>query len=417
MHVIRRSDRYWAGLSSDLIIEQVLMKGIKTTGGLTRGRGMSEVQRLVWLLSMHACAEVNQDMHDLSGVNYTTNEQHKDSTKARQDRDQQDTCKVLHFLEDRNPFTVDASLQSITTGVTASPAVNVDKAKKIGQDIMKSMVGQDAFDKSFKRKNQAVTLAQDKGVTINGDSLQVDPQILFQRLIAIKDRFEVETCQLFKYEMSSHPAALFKTSALPLDAKKPELAQAMQDKMKSVQQTGPAGEIQYVVDGGALLQRIPWKQGQTYKTIINNQAEYVNRKYGRAIVVFDGYEGGPSTKDAVHLKRTAGAVGPTVNFTLNMVMKCKKTDFLNNTTNKQCFINLLAAQLKINGCTKHHAIADADVLIVQTAVQAASHMNTVVIGDDTDLLILLCYHADLNSHNLFMIPEPKSTEKRKGCGI
>ena len=44
-HVIRRSDRYWAGLSSDLIIEQVLMKSIKSTGGLTREHGMSESQR------------------------------------------------------------------------------------------------------------------------------------------------------------------------------------------------------------------------------------------------------------------------------------------------------------------------------------------------------------------------------------
>ena len=128
--------------------------------------------------------------------------------------------------------------------------------------------------------------------------------------------------------------------------------------------------------------------------------------------MFDGYEAGPSTKDAVHLKRTAGAVGPTVHFTLNMVLKCKKRDFLNNTTNKQRFINLLAAKLKREGCSIHHAVSDADVLIVQTAVESASHMNTIVIGDDTDLLILLCYHADLNSHDLFMIPEPKRNSKK-----
>lgn len=47
LHVVRRSDRFWAGLSTDLIIEQVLMCNVKTTGGLTRGRGMSETQRLV----------------------------------------------------------------------------------------------------------------------------------------------------------------------------------------------------------------------------------------------------------------------------------------------------------------------------------------------------------------------------------
>ena len=55
LHVIRRSDCYWAGLSSDLVIEQVLMRSMKTNAGLTRGRGMTEQQRLIWLLSMLAC--------------------------------------------------------------------------------------------------------------------------------------------------------------------------------------------------------------------------------------------------------------------------------------------------------------------------------------------------------------------------
>ena len=50
LHVVRCSDRFWAGSSTDLIIEQVLMRSVKTTGGLTRGRGMSETQRLVWLI-------------------------------------------------------------------------------------------------------------------------------------------------------------------------------------------------------------------------------------------------------------------------------------------------------------------------------------------------------------------------------
>ena len=42
---VRRSDRYWSGLSFDLLIEQVLMRSIKSVGGLTRERGMSESQR------------------------------------------------------------------------------------------------------------------------------------------------------------------------------------------------------------------------------------------------------------------------------------------------------------------------------------------------------------------------------------
>ena len=56
LHVIRRSDHYWAGLSSDLVIEQVLMRSMKRRGGLTRGRGKTEQQRV-----MPACAEINSN--------------------------------------------------------------------------------------------------------------------------------------------------------------------------------------------------------------------------------------------------------------------------------------------------------------------------------------------------------------------
>ena len=34
---------------------QVLMRSVKIHGGLTRGRGMTEIQRLVWVLSMCGC--------------------------------------------------------------------------------------------------------------------------------------------------------------------------------------------------------------------------------------------------------------------------------------------------------------------------------------------------------------------------
>lgn len=86
-HVVRRTDCYWAGLSTDLTIEQVLMRSAKTHGGLTRGKGMSETQRAVWVLSMPACSNVNQAMQSFGGVTYETSEQRKDVSKARQAKD------------------------------------------------------------------------------------------------------------------------------------------------------------------------------------------------------------------------------------------------------------------------------------------------------------------------------------------
>ena len=57
------------------------------------------------------------------------------------------------------------------------------------------------------------------------------------------------------------------------------------------------------------------------------------------------------------------------------------------------------------------------MLIVQTAIENASLSNTVLVGDDTDLLILLCFHTPLNSvHDIFFTPEAKSgTQKLPRC--
>ena len=72
----------------------------------------------------------------------------------------------------------------------------------------------------------------------------------------------------------------------------------------------------------------------------------------------------------------------------------KKNEFLGNKVNKQRFLCLLGSSLQKAGCTTIHAKGDADILIVKTAVESAKVVSTVLIGDDTDLLILLCYYGD-----------------------
>ena len=50
----------------------------------------------------------------------------------------------------------------------------------------------------------------------------------------------------------------------------------------------------------------------------------------------------------------------------------------------------------------HQATADADTMIVQTAIELAQHTNVAVIGEDTDLLILLCFYARSTPHEIFL---------------
>ena len=66
---------------------------------------------------------------------------------------------------------------------------------------------------------------------------------------------------------------------------------------------------------------------------------------------------------------------------------------------------------------EHHlqciqSVGDADLLIVKTAIDSASNKTAVVIGEDTDLMILLLYHAKNSGCQIFF-----TSEQRPSCGI
>ena len=200
------------GAVTDLVIEQVLMRSVKTSGGLTRRRGMAEQQRLIGLLSMPVSAEMNRAMLDITGVSYSTGEQNKDSSESRKNRDMKDTKTLLiNALAEQNPITAQQGLRNITNGVHANDTVNVDDAKDIGQGILASMAGKFVTEFAFKRSDQAVSLATKSSVKIDGEMIQVDPQLLFQRLIvALKSLDDMDA--IFEFEMCSYPPALFDSS-------------------------------------------------------------------------------------------------------------------------------------------------------------------------------------------------------------
>ena len=140
LHVIRRSDSYWAGLSSDLIIEQTLMRSLKTSGGLTRGRGMNDIQRIVWLLSTPVCAAINETIQNITGVQTETSEQHKELMVSRLGRDFRDAAVITRHMYERKPFDrANNDLINIETG-EVSTAANVQESKKIGDEILNEMV-------------------------------------------------------------------------------------------------------------------------------------------------------------------------------------------------------------------------------------------------------------------------------------
>ena len=142
---------------SDLLIEQTLMRSVKSTGGLTRGSGMTEEMRDTWVLAAPALSEYNMTMQDFTGQTYATSEQHRESTDARKVRDSNDFEKIDTKVKQCQPFSNHNSLRNIVNGLVAAENVNVDSYREIGDRIVGNMIGKSVFDHKFKRKDRQCT--------------------------------------------------------------------------------------------------------------------------------------------------------------------------------------------------------------------------------------------------------------------
>ena len=76
---------------------------------------------------------------------------------------------------------------------------------------------------------------------------------------------------------------------------------------------------------------------------------------------------------------------------------------------------MLGCILEDNHCKAPHAETDADVLIATTAIASSQQDDTVLVGDDTDLLIVLCARVKTSPYRIFFHPEPRSYSKNPPC--
>ena len=91
----------------------------------------------------------------------------------------------------------------------------------------------------------------------------------------------------------------------------------------------------------------------------------------------------------------------------DMTMKMKKEAFLSCKSNKAKFIVHLASEFSYKHIIVIEAPEDADVVIVQTAIETAKTFKTVVVADDTDILVLLLCHTTSDCSHIYFSPECK----------
>ena len=96
------------------------MHSMKSRGGLTEGRGMTDNVRHLWVLSMSYTASIHEAMIELSKTQVQSSEQHVELGTSRRRRDYRDCELFLDWLTTKNPFVVpDVNLFSLSNGLVS----------------------------------------------------------------------------------------------------------------------------------------------------------------------------------------------------------------------------------------------------------------------------------------------------------
>ena len=271
-------------------------------------------------------------------------------------------------------------------------SVNCERAEELGWMIQKELDNISLADASVKRKNQIKPLDTFRNtVKINEVQVYVNATVLFTRLAAVAKREDDEE-KYFDYELTTEPMSLFK-NGLMRKPDKPALRKALlkEEDVTSIDEI--KDECLFVVDGGALLHRVCWIKGMSFSEIGKLYVNYVRKHYGKATVVFYGYEG-VSTKSCEHKRRAGnGARCPDIEIVESNKVQFPQERFLSNESNKDQIIKLISTFLRDDSQTVINCTDDADTAIVSTALgYCTGESPVVVVADDTDIVIMLLYH-------------------------
>lgn len=84
---------YWSGSWTDLVIEQSLMRPLKTSGGI---RGVGETQLQKWTASIPYSTVIGNAVDNFCGTYFTSSSQHKELSSSRQQLDIRNTNIFLN---------------------------------------------------------------------------------------------------------------------------------------------------------------------------------------------------------------------------------------------------------------------------------------------------------------------------------
>ncbi|GBN84229.1 hypothetical protein AVEN_72095-1 [Araneus ventricosus] len=132
---------------------------MKTFGGLTHGRGVSDSVLARWTQGMTALQHICDGIEKLRGVDLTSSDQHLKISDSRVRRDNDDFRKMMEWFEHYNPYPENSNLISISTGVVGDSRINCHMAKEEGILGIKRIEGSNFYTVKFGTNDRVQPLA------------------------------------------------------------------------------------------------------------------------------------------------------------------------------------------------------------------------------------------------------------------
>lgn len=184
---IRRTDKPWSGVWSDMTIEQTLMRSMHGFSGFTHGKGYDDSVIAKWILGMPTFCDISEQIEEFCQIYFHSSEQHKDLRKSRMERDDLDLQKLEEWLTTRDPFYEREDLISLSTGVVGNDSINCYKAAEVGNKMIEKIINLKFDDIKCKRKDRVLPLScANCTIKINGQAVPIDPLKIFQRICILK---------------------------------------------------------------------------------------------------------------------------------------------------------------------------------------------------------------------------------------
>ena len=166
--VEQRTKTPFSRISPDLCIEQTLMASIKGNMGITRGRGFTSTNRLIWTLLRPVVCKLDETLRGLCGVE---NKEGQSSVKlfrpSRMQKDGKDFETLTTYFKERfvlDPDLATPVLQNISTGVVAPKEVSVHNTLELGIEIMKKLAETNPLTVTIKKADLAIQMPSKNGL-------------------------------------------------------------------------------------------------------------------------------------------------------------------------------------------------------------------------------------------------------------